>query len=251
MTTDVQHAAFADLCRVVAACLAAFAFSATEAAAERLHRYTVAIDPELTTLNVRACFDGAPPPYLVAESLDAPLALMEARVESTRRQIEPSGSISLKTVPEGGCILYSANVSRPIKQHDRTGGKIQRVGTDLLTSVRLWLWRPDTLGPDEDIEITFLLPEGISVSAPWRPVADYARACRVPHRARTLGLAGVGGVRPIQGARSACRRRALAAVGAGRIAGGGCRADAGMDRRRGADGGRPLREIPAVRRRRS
>ena len=172
MTTDVQHAAFADLRRVVATCLAAIAFSTTGATAERLHRYAVAIDPELTTLNVRACFDGAPPPYLVAESLDAPLALMEARVESTRRQIEPSGSLSLKTVPDGGCILYSANVSRPIKQHDRTGGKIQRVGTDLLTSAGLWLWRPDTLAPGDDIEISFLLPEGISVSAPWRPVAN-------------------------------------------------------------------------------
>jgi len=171
MVADFQHAEVAILRRVAAVCLAAIALSATEASAQRQHRYTVAINPELTTLNVRACFDGAPPPYLVAESLDAPLALTEARVESTRRQIEPSGSISLKTVPDGGCILYAADVSRPIKQHDRTGGKIQRVGADLLTSVGLWLWRPDTLGPDEDIEITFLLPEGISVSAPWRPLA--------------------------------------------------------------------------------
>ena len=171
MAANIQHAEFAILRRVAAACLAAIALSASEASAQRLHRYTVAIDPGLTTLNVRACFDGVPPPYLVAESLDAPLALMEARVESTRRQIEPSGSISLKTVPAGGCIVYAANVSRPIKQHDRTGGKIQRVGADLLTSVGLWLWRPDALGPDEDIEITFLLAEGMSVSAPWRPVA--------------------------------------------------------------------------------
>ncbi|HKQ23138.1 MAG TPA: hypothetical protein VJT81_01690 [Burkholderiales bacterium] len=171
MATDIQHAQVAILRRTAAACLAAIALFVTEASAQRLHRYTVAIDPELTTLNVRACFDGAPPPYLVAESLDAPLALMEARVESTRRQIEPSGSISLKTVPESGCIVYVANVSRPIKQHDRTGGKIQRVGADLLTSVGLWLWRPDALGSDEDIEITFLLTEGISVSAPWKPVA--------------------------------------------------------------------------------
>ena len=171
MAAVYQHPNVALHRRVIAVCLAAMALSATGAAAERLHKYTVTINPELTTLTVRACFDGAPPPYLVAESLDAPLALMAARVESTRRQIEPSGSLSLKTVPDGGCISYSSNVSRPIKQHDRTGGKIQRVGTDLLTSAGLWLWRPDNLGPDEDIEITFLLPEGIAVSAPWRPVS--------------------------------------------------------------------------------
>jgi hypothetical protein len=180
MAAAFQHAEVAIHRRLVAVCLAVIALSATGASAQRLHRYAVAIDPELTTLNVRACFDGTPPPYLVAESLDAPLALLEARVENTRRRIEPSGSISLKSVPDGGCILYAANVSRPIKQHDRTGGKIQRVGTDLLTSVGLWLWRPDNLGHDEDIEITFQLPDGISVSAPWKPVADSAgRAFRV------------------------------------------------------------------------
>ncbi|HWH49108.1 MAG TPA: hypothetical protein VN664_15005 [Burkholderiales bacterium] len=185
MAAVFQHAIVARLGGVLPLCLVIIALSASNASAERLHKYTVAIDAELTILNVRACFDGAPPPYLVAESLDAPLALMEARVESTRRQIEPSGSLSLKTVPDGGCISYSANVSRPIKQHDRTGGKIQRVGTDLLTSAGLWLWRPDNLGADEDIEIAFLLPDGIAVSAPWAPVfASPGRAVfRIGHGA--------------------------------------------------------------------
>ena len=87
---------------------------------QRLHKYSVTIDPDLTILNVRACFDGRPPAELVAESLDAPLALIEARVEGSRKIIEPSGSLSLRHVPENGCLLYSANVSRPIRQHDRT-----------------------------------------------------------------------------------------------------------------------------------
>lgn len=144
---------------------------AAESHAQRLHRYTVAIDPELTTLDVRACFDGAPPEGLRAESLDATLALTEVRVEDTRRRIEPSGSISLRSVPENGCIVYRTDVSRPIRRHDRTGGKVLRVGRDLLTSTGLWLWLPEPRGTDEDVEITFLLPEGIAVSAPWKPVA--------------------------------------------------------------------------------
>jgi hypothetical protein len=145
--------------------------SAGTAAAERLHKYTVAVDPELSTLSVRACFDGLAPSTLSAESLDATLALIDMRVEGSRKSIVPSGSASLKTVPENGCVVYRVNVSQPIRQHDRTGDKIHHVGKDLLTSVGIWLWRPETLAADEDIEIAFVLPEGVAVSAPWRPVS--------------------------------------------------------------------------------
>ncbi len=145
--------------------------AAGTAAAERLHKYTVAIDPELSTLSVRACFDGIAPPSLSAESLDATLALIDFRVEKSRKSIEPSGSISLKSVPENGCVLYRVDVSRPIRQHDRSGDKIHHVGKDLLTSVGIWLWRPEKLEADEDIEVTFVLPDGIAVSAPWKPMA--------------------------------------------------------------------------------
>ena len=148
-----------------------FLLVAGTAAAERLHKYTVAIDPELSTLSVRACFDGVAPATLSAESLDATLALTDFRVEGSHKAIEPSGSISLKSVPVNGCVLYRVDVSRPIRQHDRTGDKIHHVGKDLLTSVGIWFWRPEKLEADEDIEIAFLLPEGIAVSAPWKPVA--------------------------------------------------------------------------------
>ncbi|MFN0038123.1 MAG: hypothetical protein ACKVP2_01240 [Burkholderiales bacterium] len=141
------------------------------AGAQRLHRYTVSVDAALTELQVRACFDGAPPEALYAESLDAALALIEVRIEGSGKAVEPAGSIRLKNVPDNGCIAYRADVSRPIKKHDRTGGKIRKVGGDLLTSTGIWLWRPLQLAADEDIEIAFALPEGVSVSAPWLPVS--------------------------------------------------------------------------------
>ena len=153
---------------------------------QRLHRYEVAIDDDLSTLSVRACFDGEPPAELVAESLDAPLVLIDARLEGGRRPIEPSGSLSLRQLPADGCLVYSVNVSRPIRQHDRTDGKVRRLGRDLLTSVGLWLWRPAVLSEFEDMELTFLLREGLSVSAPWKPLGSTTdravfRLGRAPH----------------------------------------------------------------------
>jgi M61 glycyl aminopeptidase len=167
----MQGSAFSILDRAAGLAAVVFLLSAVPAAAERLYKYTVAIDPELSTLSVRACFDGVAPPTLSAESLDATLALIDIRVEGSRKSIQPSGSVSLKSVPENGCVLYRVNVSQPIRQHDRTGDKIHHVGKDLLTSVGIWLWRPETLEADEDIEVTFVLPDGIAVSTPWRPVA--------------------------------------------------------------------------------
>lgn len=160
--------------RGIAAGLLSVVCVAQAAEPQRLHKYSITIDPELTVVSVRACFDGKPPAELVAESLDAPLALIEARVEGSRRIIEPSGSISLRHVPDNGCLLYSANVSKPIRQHDRTDGKIRRLGKDLLTSIGLWLWRPADLADNEDVEISFLLQDGLAVSAPWKPLAMLA-----------------------------------------------------------------------------
>ena len=153
------------------ATLAILLLAAGAATAERLHKYTVAIDADLSSLNVRACFDGAAPATLSAESLDATLALTEFRVEGSHKSLKPSGAINLKAVPENGCVIYRVDVSRPIRQHDRTGDKIYRIGKDLLTSIGIWFWRPEKLDADEDIEITFVLPDGIAVSAPWTPAA--------------------------------------------------------------------------------
>lgn len=171
MQASMRRSALATVLRTIVWVPVLLLLACGPAAAERLHKYTVAIDSELSQLAVRACFDGPAPATLSAESLDAPLALLDFRVEGSRKSIEPSGSISLKTVPENGCVVYRVDVSHPIRQHDRTGDKIYRVGKDLLTSIGIWFWRPEKLDADEDIEITFALPEGIAVSAPWRPVA--------------------------------------------------------------------------------
>ncbi len=146
-----------------------------QAQAERVHRFTASINPELTQIDVRACFDGSPPDTLVAESLDAPLALIGVRNEATGEEIAPSGYVPLKSVADDGCVIYRVDVSRPIERHDHTGGKVRRVGRDVAVSVGFWLWRPDRVDADTDVELAFELPEGISVSVPWLPVEGAER----------------------------------------------------------------------------
>jgi hypothetical protein len=139
--------------------------------AERVHRYTVSIDPGLTQVSVRACFAGQPPIRLTAESLDAASALLAAQVEGARKRLEPNGAeLNLGSLAQDACIAYSVDVANVQRRHDRTRGPARRVGPDLITDVGLWLWRPGALAEDEDIEIRFTLPEGVCVSAPWQPL---------------------------------------------------------------------------------
>lgn len=149
-------------------------FGAAIADAERVHRYTVSIDPALTEISVRACFSGKPPEAIAAGSLDAVTAFIEARIEGNRERLVPSGALKLRSLAENGCVIYRVDVSRPVMRHDRSGRKIRRIGKDLTADAGIWLWRPEQLAPGEDVEIAFELPDGISVSAPWRPVPGTA-----------------------------------------------------------------------------
>ena len=163
------------------ACLSVAAASEEPA---RLHQYTVSADEALTHLQVRACFDGKPPRRLVAESLDAAGVLEQAAVEGTKHAFEPNGTeLRLGTLPAGACIVYGVDLTDFTARHQRGGNPTRHVGSDLITDLGVWFWRPDTLDPDEDIEVVFDLPAGISASAPWRPTSrgDGKPAYRVGH----------------------------------------------------------------------
>jgi hypothetical protein len=157
--------------------VAAAGVLAGPAHAERVHRYTVSIDAGLTQVSVRACFDGKPPVRLTVESLDGAAALGDARVEGARKRLEPNGAeLNLGAVADGACVAYTSDIGSGQRRHDRSPGPGRRVGPDVITDVGVWLWRPGSLAPDEDIEIRFALPEGIAVSAPWQPVRDASDA---------------------------------------------------------------------------
>jgi hypothetical protein len=158
----------------------------SSASAERLHRYLVIVEPDLSAVSVHACFVGRTPERLVAESLDASLALERAIRTGARKPLEPNGTeLRLGAQPDSSCIDYRVNLLEFSGRHQRGGNPTRRVGSDLITDLGLWFWRPETLAEDEDIEVAFTLPEGISVSAPWRrtPAAAAGGGYRVGHSA--------------------------------------------------------------------
>lgn len=138
-----------------------------------VHRYTVAIDPTLEHFNVSACFDGAAPAALVADdSATLYLQQMQLRNPDAGKIEIDNWRAKLTDLPENACVDYIVQL-RPKTRGQQTGGpETRRIGRDLLTSIGDWMWRPAELAQDDDIEVRFELPEGVSVSAPWRQTGD-------------------------------------------------------------------------------
>jgi hypothetical protein len=158
--------------------------TSTNAEPTRVHRYAIAIDDELSIIRVRACFAGKAPRQLMAESLDAASALEGATLEGAKRRFEPNGTeLRLGSLPDDSCIAYAVNLIQSNGRHEHGGSPTRRVGGDLITDLGMWLWRPGELEPEEDIEVRFDLPAGISVSAPWRAIsaADGHPTYRIGH----------------------------------------------------------------------
>ena len=147
---------------VIAGC--AILLCATAGAAP-VHRYEVRMESSLDRLAVHACFDGRAPEALVAESDGARFYLESMRAGG--RVLEPSGDkVLLGAMTENACLDYEVKL-QPAQTPAQTGGpETRRVGSNMLTAIGDWLWRPQE--PGADIELRFRLPPGVEVSAPWQ-----------------------------------------------------------------------------------
>jgi hypothetical protein len=142
------------------------------ASAERVHHYDVTVARDLSRLSIHACFDGTPArlyasaPQAARFLRDLHVAGAPARTLSTDDQ-----GLALEGVAAGECVDYAVDVTAAINAElGRFAGRWER---DVTTAPQLWLWRPTPADPDADIEVTFDLPGGLAVSAPWQLVARH------------------------------------------------------------------------------
>ena len=132
------------------------------------HHYEVSVDDSLDRLAVRACFTGKAPQSLVAQSDGARFYLESMRLGD--RLLEPVGDrVILGAAREDTCVEYQVKL-QPAQSRVQTGGpETRRVGRNMLTSIGDWLWRPQEL--EAGLELSFRLPPGVEVSAPWERTA--------------------------------------------------------------------------------
>ena len=179
------------------AALAAFTFRA-QAYAAIVHQYTVTVDSTLERLNVTACFQGNAPHSLVADDTAVlHLEKMQLRTPGSGKMSVTGEKVELSGLPMDACVEYVVQL-KPETTGAQTGGpETRRIGRDMLTSIGDWLWRPAEMPEGTDIEIRFVLPRGVSVSAPWKKVGDGVYRVGMTPR-KWPGVVAFGGFEPIE-----------------------------------------------------
>jgi predicted metalloprotease with PDZ domain len=114
-------------------------------------------------VQVSLCFDGAAPEQLYrhqqASAFSGDIFHEGKRLETSAGKY----SLQLPALPEDACISWQTNFTAALKEKDYR--LILKTGQDLSMSADLWFWK----GPmSRDLVVDIQLPEGMSISTPWR-----------------------------------------------------------------------------------
>ncbi|MCB9624928.1 MAG: hypothetical protein H6721_14865 [Sandaracinus sp.] len=120
--------------------------------------YEVSSDPALERIDVRACFEGAPPPRLIAPEPAGALLVDVRGPRNERRRFDDT--IDLRGIGPGECVRWTVDLGRAGYSRE----VLLRDG-EALVAPGLLLWRPP--GPELPVRVRFQLPVGLHVSAPW------------------------------------------------------------------------------------
>ncbi|HEX5658022.1 MAG TPA: hypothetical protein VFX59_12540 [Polyangiales bacterium] len=137
----------------------------TDAPATSWH-YEVRVDPALTRLEAKVCFQGVVPNELRAGKDEAAGNLLYARWlgPGARRKLPIAhGRIQLLSDTRDGCLEYAVSLG----ESGSLDVAMRRVGRDVLASPNAWLWRPERRAIDATATMELRLPPGISAVLPW------------------------------------------------------------------------------------
>jgi predicted metalloprotease with PDZ domain len=144
---------------------------AARVVAQTPDRYEVRLDAEQAQLWVRACLAADAPSvrWRVHELAGAEAAHDFAR-EGAGALTRRGATVLTPAWRAGTCLRYRVDLATLA----RVGGRDAAVrhGEDWLLGAAAWLWQPR--GDAARAHIRFVLPEGWSVSAPWRPLGAHA-----------------------------------------------------------------------------
>jgi hypothetical protein len=137
---------------------------------ERWH-YQISIDPELTQIDARVCFEGVVPDQLRAGRDAAAVHLRYARwlwPGAVRKLDVVDGRIVLPSGEHTGCVAYG------VALEDTPGMEVvmRREGRDLIASPNVWLWRPQRRAQNASASLRLMLPRGVQALLPW-PERDH------------------------------------------------------------------------------
>jgi len=164
----------------------------------RTHRYQVAINPELSSAQVNICFAGKVPEYLIVDYKKATRNILEFP-KTQKGFIEFQGRYwKTQSLAPNSCVNYRVDISehkrkRRSAENDKTQISFQTENT--------WLWLPEALSEDEQVEIEFQIPDSYRVSTPWQMLDNKGHRFllgRTPHDWGFTIIIGEFQLRPVK-----------------------------------------------------
>ncbi len=128
--------------------------------------YRVALSDDWSSLSVEACFGGDLPERLHAGNDEAYKYLISPGIRAgaqTFMAAPGAPSLALETDKTSPCLQYSVAIRAAATASRRDSSAAN--GDALVVSPALWFWRPSQL--PADATLSFELPQGVNVSAPW------------------------------------------------------------------------------------
>jgi len=145
--------------------------SATAFGAGAKYHYSVRLAGDLSSLTVKACFSLPLPRRLVSYDDDAFQYLRAAVLHSgpsEKHLLAGKLTLALPDIKPGDCVSYAVDIRDGEETHHGFSQRQSR-RQQVLLDIHRWLWFPDPFDANTDsIDISFRLPKGMTVSAPWQ-----------------------------------------------------------------------------------
>jgi len=138
-------------------------------------KYSVTFDAQLTHADVRLCLDRAHAQVEFAPDSARAMRFLSAMRRSSTGDLQVvGGSWLARDWAAGECVAYTADLAAIVDQGSDAG---KRYGKNLVTDPQQWLVRASAQGAS-GAEATMELPEGWSISAPWRELSRNGTSIR-------------------------------------------------------------------------
>lgn len=147
--------------------------TSVQATKSEAHKYTVNFNKFMTGLAVKACFADNQPEKLINYNDTKIKHLKHAYIitgdQKKSRLRTNSRFIHLPSMHQKSCVLYDIEYTGTTTH---PWFKKQQSSSDqILLDIHSWLWFPDNFNIDSDaLDITFNLPDGMEISAPWKKI---------------------------------------------------------------------------------
>ncbi|MCF6193898.1 MAG: hypothetical protein L3J46_06155, partial [Kangiellaceae bacterium] len=151
-----------------------------------VHQYTIDVDNDLSSVAVNICFDGSPPNYLAVDSKVGNKDLIKFP-HSRQGKIEIQGRYwKTQNLPANSCLNYRVSIKRYKAKSSKLKLRDKKMHVSYIED-NTWLWLPEKIADEDDVELQFNLPSWAEISTPWHQLSYSENRFLLGHQPQDWG----------------------------------------------------------------